>query len=254
MNIKRIRWHNALGKSVFLLLLYYLLAILFSHFSFGRSTTTVSLNSFFPLNTETTFSNSKTNAIYNIPQLSTGYHLQKGTYHLHWRTAGNSEKILKLSFINNVPIEPALFQLPSDENSGTLEFSVLGDGLSLQIDVSFSGSFLEIKDLQLESCEYTDRAFIIALFLCLLFLGLIYIKSEKTVIGWNFAFIFTGVIAVCYPVFSNTFSLGYDGVFHAARIESIKEGLMTFQFPVRCSSFFYNLNSVKNYNKDCYNF
>ena len=192
------------------------------------------------MNTETTFSNSKTNAIYNIPQLSTGYHLQKGTYHLHWRTAGNSEKILKLSFINNVPIEPALFQLPSDENSGTLEFSVLGDGLSLQIDVSFSGSFLEIKDLQLESCEYTDRAFIIALFLCLLLLGLIYIKSEKTVIGWNFAFIFTGVIAVCYPVFSNTFSLGYDGVFHAARIESIKEGLMTFQFPVRCSSFFYN--------------
>ncbi len=48
------------------------------------------------------------------------------------------------------------------------------------------------------------------------------------------------MLVMCFPLFNNQLFIGHDWTYHMLRIQSLKEGLLTGQFPVRVNPLFLN--------------
>lgn len=146
--------------------------------------------------------------------------LPRGKYELHAGGGGfsvyNSEGTL----------------LGSSDGRQTAEISLDKDESGIVI---CSSDVSGLTDISISSnSTLSSDVFFTALFAALLLLGIIYIKFKKNdKTGLMYMIMACAVILSSYPAMSGGVLFGHDINFHLYRIEGIKDGLLSGQFPVR---------------------
>lgn len=102
-------------------------------------------------------------------------------------------------------------------------------------DIIIYGSELTKVDVKKTGMIFSDLKFI-SLFLILFLMYILYVRFIKS--GGSdkdkvFMLLLAAAVFASYPLFSGTVGFGHDLVFHLYRIEGIKDGLLSGQFPVR---------------------
>lgn len=116
-----------------------------------------------------------------------------------------------------------------------LEVALERDESDLVLCGGWEGSLTEVEVHRAQGgAIYTDWLWlglgIAALALCLMLLSGLEEKGERTVV---FCILLGVTVLASYPLFVPTVGFGHDLNFHLYRIEGIKDGLQTGQFPVR---------------------
>ncbi|MCD7750372.1 MAG: hypothetical protein LUI10_01295 [Lachnospiraceae bacterium] len=144
-------------------------------------------------------------------------------------------------------MDDVVIYLTSDSDSVIEEFRLNADlNIMLQIYYDGTGS-VQILDLEIEETAYAANIslFLRILFLCVfnVLLG-VWCYNRKHPIPAKHIYLFFGLLTLgvvaSYPLLTNQIPLADDLYFHLIRIEGIKEGLLSGQFPVRINPAYYN--------------
>lgn len=131
-------------------------------------------------------------------------------------------------------------ELNSSEQKKVINLTLENDTYSLKIDTYFGGEGkLVIKNILVESaqisCTDTIAWLVIFMFVLVILGRLVFDKTTKG--NRENGFVFLGLLAITifasFPLYSNYILNGHDILFHVTRIEGIKNGLLSGQFPVR---------------------
>ncbi len=178
--------------------------------------------------------------------------LQKSSYRLTITYVSSSDGSLfqtnaDTDFYNVMDGAVIYFTSSSDPVTDTDEFRLNADlNVMLQIYYVGTGS-VQILDLVIEetACAANISLFFRILLLCVLdcLLGVWYYNKKHPIpakrIYLFFGLLTLGVVS-SYPLFTSQLPVGDDLYFHLIRIEGIKEGLLSGQFPVRINPAYYN--------------
>ena len=166
----------------------------------------------------------KDNYNYFLPRLS----LPEGDYKFDFDENNKKEKIIIESGDGEVVFEGQISDLDAEEISLRKDYTELAvkaeNGVDLKkLTVTGHGSI------------FNDRYFMAFVFLLGL-LWLLYVKYGKhndNAEAYMPVFLMCVALLSSYMFFTNYLSFGHDILFHLERIEGIKEGLQSGQFPVR---------------------
>lgn len=171
-------------------------------------------------------------------------YLNKGDYTvtIYYRTDTNKNYVRIGSKIDGEKVELTEEEscLYYEENTKVLTISADEDIPSFQLKIDFGGvGTFVLEKIEIESVNRTSTDTILMMFLFALIsiiIGILAygknIKNRKEKIEVAFLL---GIITICssYTLFSNSIIWGHDINYHLGRIEGIKSGLLSGQFPVR---------------------
>ena len=177
--------------------------------------------------------------------VSAGPHLDlpAGTYSLRYFVETDAENSIEIVSANGAQIEPSRIALHAPGWMAQTEIELKEDAQDLQIVLNFdAGTRFAVHSLKLVSPAYTDRAWlatfavlgalmVYALWLC----GGLTKKRVMTLVLLG-----TAVVFASMPALKADLTLGYDSVFHLARLRNLVSAWAQGQFPARVGVFTYN--------------
>lgn len=180
---------------------------------------------------------------YGVMNTGPGFNLPAGTYRLRWIIEGDGENRILLSAANGARITPSVLKTSPEQRTDEAEFTILdaADGFSIQTEFA-DGTFIDVIDFRLYSPMYRDHAFSLALVLaaaCALWIAHRrgYLTPERRA---HLLIIGFAVLLASTPSLKDDLTFSTDMSFHMARLENLKDALLSGQFPARVGGFSYN--------------
>jgi len=170
--------------------------------------------------------------------------LPAGTYSLRYLVETDAENAMEIVSSNGAQIEPARIEIPAD-SAYMLETQVVleEDAQDVEIVLRFdAGTRFAVHSLKLISPAYTDRAWLLT-FAAIGALALYgaWLRGKLTPQRvTTLSILGVAVLFASMPALKADLSLGYDSVFHLARLRNIVSAWEVGQFPARVGAFTYN--------------
>lgn len=177
------------------------------------------------------FNLTKENSVNNIDYYTPHVSLPSGNYTLQIDGENiNGSVISVMDYDGNILAEGNI-----SGNSIGIDLNLEQENSDIYVGISGGGSLKKLN-ISSESPIYSDYYFIALLVvLCLLYIGYIIFRkrSGNCTSEIIMVILLASAIMSSYPLFTDYIYSGHDIIFHSYRIEGIKDGLLSGQFPVR---------------------